>query len=67
MNEDKQTTVDGLAAERVDLLRKRWAGTITSEEQDHLDELTDALRVYAAAWNDRHRRLLLASLEGVEA
>lgn len=67
MNEDKQTTIVGIASERVDLLRKRWAGTITSEEQDHLDELTDALRVYAAAWNDRHRRLLLASLEGVEA
>lgn len=36
-----------LAARRSELLRKRYAGTIESDEQDELDDITDALRMWS--------------------
>jgi hypothetical protein len=33
-----------LADRRIELYRKRWAGSISSDEQDELDALCDALR-----------------------
>lgn len=42
-------TTQQLAERRAELLRKRWDGTATSEEQDELDAITDTLRKLAAA------------------
>lgn len=44
-----------MAARRTELLRKRWGGEITSEEQDELDNLTQALRLLAAGLLPRLR------------
>lgn len=43
-----------LAERRTELLRKRYAGTIESDEQDELDGITDALRL----WSESMRPVL---------
>lgn len=43
-------TPQEMANRRAELLKKRWAGDASSEEQDEIDELTDALRILAAQW-----------------
>lgn len=51
-------STDEIAARRVELLKKRWSGCITSEEQDELDNLSEALRMlFAGTWEARHRSL----------
>lgn len=43
-----------LAERRTELLRKRYAGTIESDEQDELDGISDALRL----WSESMRPVL---------
>ena len=43
-----------LAERRTELLRKRYAGTIESDEQDELDGINDALRL----WSESMRPVL---------
>ena len=43
-----------LAERRTELLRKRYAGTIESDEQDELDGINDALRM----WSESMRPVL---------
>lgn len=47
-------TLKELAERRTELLRKRYAGTIDSDEQDELDGITDALRL----WSESMRPVL---------
>lgn len=47
-----------MANRRLDLLRKRWDATITSDEQDELDELTSALRILSSQWQARAMRVV---------
>lgn len=56
-------TPSDMAVRRVVLFRKRWAGDITSDEQDELDGLTDALRLLAAQWYGERRRLVTEKVE----
>jgi hypothetical protein len=51
-----------LANRRTELLRKRYAGTIESDEQDELDDITDALRL----WSESMRPVLQVVTAGDE-
>jgi len=42
-----------LANRRTELLRKRYAGTIESDEQDELDTINDVLKLIAEAQRPR--------------
>jgi hypothetical protein len=53
-----KSEVERLAERRLELYRRRWAGTITSDEQDELDALCDVLRQMSMA---AHARRLCAA------
>jgi hypothetical protein len=52
-----------MAERRIQLLRKRWDGAISSDEQDELDDITDALRILSGQWSARHRELVTEDIE----
>ena len=43
-----------MAERRMHLLRKRWDGAIESDEQDELDDLTEALKILHGSWSERY-------------
>lgn len=43
-----------MADRRAVLLRKRWDASITSDEQDELDDLTEALKLLHGSWSERY-------------
>jgi hypothetical protein len=43
-----------MAERRMHLLRKRWDGAIESDEQDELDDLTEALKLLHGSWSERY-------------
>ena len=56
-------TPQDMAERRMQLLRKRWDATITSDEQDELDDITDALRLLYSSWEYRYRSVILEDVE----
>lgn len=52
-----------MAERRMHLLRKRWDGAIDSDEQDELDDLTEALRLLHSSWADRYGTVIAHEVE----
>lgn len=52
-----------MADRRAVLLLKRWDASITSDEQDELDDLTEALRLLHSSWSERYGTVIAHEVE----